>query len=149
MFHFISRLALIVVFSLEGCASLQLAPPTVDLMNIDLNSPTFSDAILIFNLNVKNPNSTDVKIDQLNYSVKLNKKPFTSGTLNQLVTLPAKSAAKVAVPVPIKYSDLSESVTGLIQSGSTPYEISGTVKMGLISIPFKEKGDLKLSDLKR
>lgn len=149
MFHFLSRLALIIAFSFEGCASLQLQSPTVDLINIDLNSPTFNDATLIFNLNVKNPNSVEVKIDQVNYSVNLNNKPFSSGSLKQIVTLPAKGVAKVAVPVPIKYSDLSDSVAGLIQSGSTPYQISGNVKMGLLSIPFNEKGDLKLSDLKK
>ena len=107
------------------------------------------EATLIFNLLVKNPNSVDVKIDQVDYSVKLNYKQFKSGTLNQTVVLPANSSAKVAVPTPIKFTDLSDSVAGLLQSGSTPYQISGTVKTGLLRIPLNEKGDLKLSDLKK
>ncbi len=145
----LSLLTLILAFSLQSCATLKLQSPTVQLVNIDMNSPSLLDATLIFNLLVKNPNSVDVKIDQVDYSVKLNNKQFTSGTLNQAVVLPANSSAKVAVPAPIKFTDLSDSVAGLLQSGSTPYQISGTVKTGLLRIPFNEKGDLKLSDLKK
>ncbi len=149
MSKILSMMIWILAFGLQSCATLKLQSPTVDLVNIDMNSPSFNDATLIFNLSVKNPNSVDVIIDQVEYSVKLNKKQFTSGTLNQTVVLPAKSAAKVAVPAPIKFTDLSDSVAGLLQSGSTPYQISGTVKTGLLRIPFNEKGDLKLSDLKK
>ncbi len=145
----LSLLTLILAISLQSCATMKLQSPTVDLVNIDMNNPSFSDATLIFNLLVKNPNSVDVKIDQVDYSVKLNNKQFTNGTLSQSVLLPAKSSAKVAVPAPIKFTDLSDSVAGLLQSGSTPYQISGSVKMGLLKIPFNEKGDLKLSDLKK
>lgn len=149
MFKSLSLLTFILAFGFYGCASLKLQPPTVVLVNIDLQSPTFNDATLIFNLIVKNSNAVEVKIDKVDYSVKLNNKQFTSGVLDQPITLPAKASAKVIVPVPFKYSDLSDSVAGLLQTGSSPYQIVGHVQMGLLAIPFNEKGVFKLSDLKK
>ena len=149
MLKILSSLILILILSLPSCASLGLQSPTVNLINVDLNSPTLLNAILVFNLLVKNPNSVDVKIDQVIYSVQLNKKQFASGTIKESITLPAKASSKVAVPIPIQFTDLSNSLADLLQNGSTPYQLSGSVKMGLLSIPFNEKGEFKLSDLKK
>ena len=148
MFRTVSLMALILACSLQSCATLKLDPPKVELVNIDLNNPTFLDATLIFNLLVKNPNKTEIKIDRLDYAVRLNKKPFSTGTLTETITLPPLVSTKVAVPVPMEFKALSTSMMILMKDGSLPYELEGKAKIGLLSIPFNEKGDLKISDLK-
>lgn len=126
-----------------------LADPKVDLTSVNVEKASFTDATLIFNFQVFNPNQIALEVDQIDYNLKVNGKPFTQGTLEKGLQVGANSTVSVPLPVAIRYTDLTSSLTSFLSQGVTPYEIGGSVKLGLLSVPFSKSGELKLSDLQK
>jgi LEA14-like dessication related protein len=143
-------LAIILLFVLSSCAILETAveKPRVNLREVNVQDPSATEATLVFNFLVDNPNSIPLKVDQVDYTVKLNGKDFTKGVMDKGVSIGANSSALVPLPIRIKYTDVFNSVSELISKGTTPYQVEGAVKLGLLSIPFKDAGEVKLSELK-
>lgn len=135
----------------SACSSIptNLEQPKVDLQKVDVTNSDFSKAQLVFNFLVHNPNSVPIAVDQVDYALKLNDKPFTKGVLDQGLKVGANSSVVVPLPIQVSYSDLASSLSSFLQQGSSKYQIEGEVKLGLFSIPFSENGEVKLSDLQK
>jgi LEA14-like dessication related protein len=141
----------LITAGLGACALLQqpLAEPKVNLQKVDVTSASLSDAVLVFNFMVDNPNAVPLNVDQVTYNLNINGKPLTKGILEQGFKVGANSSINVPLPIQIRYSDLSNSISDLWRQGSTPYEVEGAVKLGLLSIPYKKSGEIKMSDIKQ
>lgn len=144
----LSVVALVIGIIVFSCSSFQKAiiEPKVELQNVEISEPTTSEATLIFNFQVDNPNAFAIKLDEVNYNIKLNDKPFTEGVVNEGLQVDGNSTAIIPLPIRVKYSDLFASVTHLVSLGATPYHLTGKAKMGGLSIPFEKKGEVKLTD---
>jgi LEA14-like dessication related protein len=138
--------SVILILGLGACSGLptNLIQPKVNLQQVNVADPTFSDATMIFQFVVENPNAVDLKVDQVNYDLALNGKPFTKGILEKGLQVGANSSAVIPVPIRVRYSDLASSIGDFLRNGSTPYEVQGSVKMGFFSIPFKKLGEVQL-----
>ena len=134
--------------AVSACSGLHkdLIEPKVNLQNVQVTDPTFSEATLVFHFQVENPNTVPLEVDKVNYNLKLNGKAFTSGVLDQGLKVDSKSSAVIPLPVRVKYADLASSITTLLSQGSTPYELDGSVKVGWFSVPFKKDGEVKLQE---
>lgn len=132
--------------SMSACLSVpkNLVEPKVNLQAVDVKDATFSDATLLFQFQVENPNAVPIEVDSLNYNLKLNGQNFTEGSVNEGLKVGANSQTTIPLPIRVKYTDLTSSLSQLISRGSTPYELNGSVKMGLFSIPFKKEGEVRL-----
>ncbi len=151
-FQQIFRMLFVLFLSLiSGCSTLTgaLKDPELQLQQVDLGEADLSKATLIFHFLVKNPNSVDLSVDQLEYKLQVNGKPLTAGVLEEGLRVGARSSVTIPLPVAIKYSDLSSSLSQLFSQGSSAYLLSGIVKMGLLRLPFEKKGELNLSDLQK
>lgn len=132
---------------LSACVGIpkNLIEPKVELQNVSVADPTFSEATLVFNFQVENPNPIPLKVDTIRYNLALNGKPFTTGELKEGLNVESNATKVIPLPVRVRYSDLASGISSLLQSGSTPYNVDGSVKIGLFSIPFKENGEVKIS----
>lgn len=132
---------------LTGCSSFSkmIEKPKVTLDNLKVQDPTLTGATLVFGLMVDNPNAVALQVDELIYDLEISGRALSSGRLAEGAKVPAREKAIVEIPVAVKYSDLFESVIGLLKNQSSPYRIKGSARIGPFSIPFDKTGEVKLS----
>jgi LEA14-like dessication related protein len=93
---------------------------------------------------MENPNGFAVKIDRMNYTLKLNNKQMATGGIQEGFEVEKKGKKTIDIPVQIKYSDLIQFVKDLAKNKKTDYLLAGNVKSGPFDFPFEEKGDFAL-----
>jgi LEA14-like dessication related protein len=118
--------------------------PKVEFEHVDLKDVNGNGATVLVGLKIENPNSFSLHVDSVRYTLEIKGKPLTSSTIDKAVEVPGKGSAIVEIPVPVKFADLFSSVFDFLQSGTTQYRVSGDAKVGSFSIPFDQKGELKL-----
>ena len=118
--------------------------PKVEFEHVDLKDVSGNGATVLVGLKIENPNSFSLHVDSVRYILEIKGKPLTSSTIDKPVEVPSKGSAVIEIPVPVKFADLFSSVLDFLQSGSTEYRVSGEAKIGSFSIPFDQKGELKL-----
>jgi LEA14-like dessication related protein len=83
----------------------------------------------------------------LKYSLDINDKTVTTGTMKEKVLVKGKETTMVAVPLRVNYKDILSSALMLLQKDGVPYMVKGSVEVGPFTIPFDDKGNLKSDDL--
>lgn len=121
-------------------------PPKVELEQVRVEDMSLTNAKLIFDLSVMNPNPTALTVDAIDYKLKLNNREFAAGRYNQTTELAAKQTTKVGLPVHVAFEKVFDSLIAAVQKPETDYEIEGTAQFGVISIPFNEKGKLNWAE---
>lgn len=132
-----------------GCSSLKkvVEPPKVKLQEIHITKLSALNADLEIILSVKNPNSINFDVKNLKYSLDINDKTVTTGTMKEKVLVKGKETTMVAVPLRVNYKDILSSALMLLQKDGVPYMVKGSVEVGPFTIPFDDKGNLKSDDL--
>lgn len=137
---------LICLLGLVGCASLSgLQEPKVDFKEIYIKEANLVGTTLIFVLNVENTNDREIKVDEVNYKIFLDDQAFAHSKIEKPVTIGPKAAALVEIPLPVKYGDLFSHLSKALNSSQIGYSIEGDAKVSFFRIPFKKKGELKLT----
>lgn len=133
---------------LMSCASWQekWEDPKIALQEVNVEKAGLTEATLVFQFLVENPNSKTIKVDKVDYALSVRGKSLTQGVLEKGLEVGAKSSLMVPLPVRVKYSDVFESLASLLKDEMLPYQMEGKVKMGLFSIPFKKQGEVKLRE---
>lgn len=145
----LTLLFLTLAFAFSGCSSLTeslLQKPEVDLKGITLRDTNLQGTTVVFVLNLKNPNARDLPLDGLTYQVDLGGKHFADGRLEEKVRIPAKGESQVEVPLTVAYSKVFSGLAQMLEGRSLDYALRGNAKFSVFSIPFEEKGDLKLTE---
>jgi len=134
---------------ITGCASMQaiVQKPTVQVVAVRLDNLSLSDATLIVDLNIENPNPMGVKVRNVVYDLKINNKNLLQGTQDQGVHLPCAGAEIVELPLQVNYFDLYDSVLELFAHESVAYDLSGSVGIGPFDIPYHTEGVLPIPKL--
>ena len=134
-----------------GCSSLKkvIEPPKVKLQEINITKLSMLNADLAIILSVKNPNNINFDVKNLKYSLDINSKTVTSGTLKEKILVKGKETTMVSVPLRILYKDILGSALTLmlLKKDGVPYLVKGSVELGPFTIPFDDKGNLKSDDL--
>ena len=134
---------------LLGCSSFKNAieAPKVNLKDVKISelSGLFADLQVV--LEVQNPNKIDFDVKNLTYSLDINSKRITSGTMKEKVIVKAKQTTTVSVPIRVEYKDIVSSAFKILKKEDLPYKINGSAEIGPFTIPFNDTGDLKTSDL--
>ncbi|MGZ3769731.1 MAG: LEA type 2 family protein [Bdellovibrio sp.] len=137
----------IFLFSLIGCSSVKLLfgeKPTAELREVQLMDASFSGGTLLFIVNVANPNSFDLVVDEIDYKVFLSGKELSEAKIEKPFAIPAKGNKNIEMPLPIKFGDLFEHLSHAFASRALDYRIEGNVKLGFTKIPFSKEGKLEL-----
>ncbi len=139
-------LFLVCLCVLSGCASLTkdlLKDPEVKILDFSVSNVTSEAVSVNLKLNVNNPNPIPLKLGQVGYNLKLSGQQVTEGVFDQGIDIPASGANDVVIPLTFKYNAVESLVNSFLKKTLTKdYELSGTAKMGLFSIPFAKKGEI-------
>lgn len=133
---------------LSGCSSLTkdlLKNPEVKVTQVTVQNISAESLTVGLKLNVQNPNPIPLRVDQIDYDLKISGEAVTAGKIDQKIEIPSSGSNEFVVPLTFKYNALGNILTGLIKKTLTKeYEISGKAQLGFISIPFSQKGELKI-----
>lgn len=144
----ICRRAIILVLSLHifSCSSFEkLKDPEVKVTGVNVTDVGAQDLSVDLKLNIKNPNARTFSIGKIVYGLSLSGQAVTEGTYDKGIELPAEGATDVTVPLKFKYASLNAIVNNFLNKTLTKdYILTGTVDFGPLSIPFNQKGTLKL-----
>jgi LEA14-like dessication related protein len=142
---FVSVFALLV----SSCASFTkglVQDPEVKVLDFSITNLTMQDVAVNVKMNVKNPNPLPINLDKINYNLKFSGQQVTEGVFDQGVTIPASGENTVTVPLKFNYNSINSLMSGIFKNTfAKDYELTGSVKMGLFSIPFTQKGEVKFS----
>ena len=130
-----------------GCALLNrnLKDPEVKFMDLSISQMAADTVDLDLKLSVKNPNDVEIKVSKITYGLTLAGQPMTNGIFAKEARVGAHETQEVIVPLKFKYSTIANIVTSLLNKNlSKTYELKGAVDLGWLSIPFTQKGEIKL-----
>ncbi len=136
---------------LSGCASIA---PQPDQFKVNISSMRMLESTLMeqrfqVSLRVMNRGREAVSIDGMSFDIELNGKDFASGVSNEKVTIPAFSEGIVSVNVTSTIFGIIRQLHGMQQDKAKTfhYQISGSIypSNSLLSIPFKEEGEIDLN----
>ncbi len=133
----------IIIWLLVGfsCASFQKPnlPPTFVLKEIAVADATLSDSVLVFRLEIQNPNLKALVSNFIDYQIKIKDQQY-SGHLDHLPKAKPKTNVEVEIPLRVILSDIFDSITLALYEKETTYELNATLDVGGLKIPLKQVG---------
>lgn len=145
----IKNLLLAAAFVLiSSCSSLTkdlLKDPEVNITNVALESVSAKDLLIHLKLNIKNPNPIPISLSKVSYALQFSGKKVTEGIFDQGIKIPASGEGDVTVPLKFEYNAIGGLIDGFFKKTLTKdYELNGSAQFGIFSIPFTQKGELKI-----
>lgn len=133
------------LFSCSSLTEKLLKDPEVKVTDVIVTDISAKDLSLDLKLNINNPNLLSLKVGKIVYGFNLAGDTVTEGVYDKGIQIPSNGATDVVVPLKFKYNALQSLVSNLLNKKLTKdYVFKGTVDLGLISIPFEEKGQIEL-----
>jgi LEA14-like dessication related protein len=139
------------VLLLGGCAlTPRLIPPTLTVVDVQLQGSDLWEQHLKVRMHVQNPNDRALPIKGLEYSLQVEGQQFASGESAASFIVPARGEAEFDMNVT---TNLAGTLLKLLARGSdtlsqsVAYRLTGKVSLseGLLrSLPFDERGEFKL-----
>lgn len=143
--------ALTAVLLLSGCAlTPKLTPPTLTVVDVQLQGSDLWEQHLKVRMHVQNPNDRALPIKGLEYTLEVEGQQFASGQSAASFIVPARGEAEFDMNVT---TNLAGTLLRLLARGSdtlsqsVAYRLTGKVSLseGLLrSLPFDEHGEFKL-----
>lgn len=129
------------IFIGSSCATSQnaLLLPKFVLKEIAIADATLSDSILVFRLEIQNPNSMALKFETIDYTIKIKDQRY-SGHLDHLPKAKPNTNVEVEIPLKVILSDIFDSVTLAMYEKETTYQLSATLTGDGKIIPLQQSG---------
>lgn len=137
-----------IFFLLPSCLNWFLEKPTFALKEVAITRITFTDINFLFGIEVQNPNSFDLTLRALEYTVYFNDREVGRGRLEKEARITKASSTLVQVPLQADFKSLGDPV-GLIMAGKDlNYKIEGAAvlkaSLGSTTLPFSKSGEIKI-----
>lgn len=149
MYKFSVLVAGFLLLNLVACSSLQDwaigQKPEAKLKEVFIKEADMTGALLVFVVNVQNPNKHDLKIDEIAYRVFLDGKEVSQAKTEKNILVKAEQETEVPIPLPVKYSQIFDNMAAALTAGSITYKIEGDAKVSPFSIPFSKSGKVDLN----
>jgi LEA14-like dessication related protein len=133
---------------LSACSSVKgiVKDPVVHVTEFKLTNVSAEGVSIDLGLNVQNPNSVPLKLDEVDYALNVSGEKVTEGTFDKGVNIPAGGEGTVYIPLKFQFTSVGNLLSGLMnRSFEKDYELTGSAKLGFISIPFSQKGKIDLN----
>lgn len=129
---------------LSGCAGVStvVAPPSISVQDVSLQSLSLTQGTGLVSLNVTNPNAFPIPLEGVQYSLRLNGTPVASGDQRQSMYLQPNQPTPVQIPVQLQLATLMQLAPVLWQNRSVQYQLDGAVRLPFISVPFQRQGGI-------
>jgi len=132
-----------------GCAALTkdlLKDPEVKVLDFAVKKVTMDSVAVDLKLNINNPNPIPLQVSEVGYNLKFSGQNVTEGVFDKGINIPANGANDLVVPLTFRYNAFQSLVSGYLNKTLTrEYELSGSAKVGIFSIPFIKKGEVQLN----
>jgi LEA14-like dessication related protein len=136
------------LLALSSCMSWFLEKPTFSLKEVAITRLSLTEIHFRFGIEVQNPNSFDLDLRALEYTVYFNDREVGRGRLDKEVRVAKTSATLVQVPLQTDFKSLGDPL-GLVLAGQDlKYKIEGAAivkaSLGTATIPFSKSGSIKI-----
>ncbi len=141
-----SRIVLIVLGLALGAVVLAACTaPQAHVRQLDLRSLTFQALEMGLIMDLRNPNSFEIPLDQMDWGVALFGRQLAEGVATPNARIPAQGRERIDVPIRIGLVDLGDAVRPILESPQIPWKVQGTCHFGTpagpISVDFAEAGE--------
>lgn len=119
--------------------------PEIELLGVELTAVRLTEQQFTLKLKVRNPNSVDLVLKRLDFSVELDGRPFAQGAAAQPLRIQANGDAVLEVHAVSRLAALLERVRAARSDGreKITYRIFGSVDLENVGIlPFERRGEL-------
>jgi LEA14-like dessication related protein len=136
------------LLALSSCMSWFLEKPAFSLKEVAITRLSLTEIHFRFGIEVQNPNSFDLDLRALEYTVYFNDREVGRGRLDKEVRVAKTSATLVQVPLQTDFKSLGDPL-GLVLAGQDlKYKIEGAAivkaSLGTATIPFSKSGSIKI-----
>ncbi|MCU7929593.1 MAG: LEA type 2 family protein [Candidatus Thiodiazotropha sp. (ex Codakia rugifera)] len=126
--------------------------PDIKVKSLDIQKLTLSNAKLLLQIEVENPNNFSLLLDQLNYNLKLNGFNIGKGLLSQSVDIKQDGRGVISLPLSVDIMQAGMGLySALLGNDGLKYELSGSMDatssnaiFSDITVPLNEQGVIKL-----
>ena len=123
--------------------------PEVELLPLKVRDLTIGGSDLSFEVRFKNPNSFDLIVDKISYSLVLAGQKISDGSFGGNKNIDAKGDKVFSLPLLLDFSELGKEVYDAFQNSAVPCHFSGEMEVstiwGQLRIPFDKTGDIPVS----
>lgn len=144
-------LKVILVFSgllMAACSTMSglVKDPEVRVAEFKLAGINSEGVNIDLGVNVKNPNQVPLKLDEIEYALNIAGEKVTEGVFDKGVNIPAMGEGTVFIPLKFNFTSVGNLLSGFMnRSFVKDYELTGSAKLGIFSIPFNQKGTIDLN----
>ena len=137
---------------LSSCGGIKPEPPEVALAGVTISNLTLSHANIIATLDVYNPNTKNVKVEKIQYTLILNGVKIAKGRSLEETVVPANGTAHIKLNIRAPYWDLVRVMSTLQKGRSAEVLLKGSAKLGgfgfgSYTYPFERRSVLSLRGL--
>ena len=148
MKRFGALLSIVFLFFLPSCLNWFLEKPTFTLKEVAITRITFTDINFLFGIEVQNPNSFDLTLRALEYTVYFNDREVGRGRLEKEVRITKASSTLVQIPLQADFKSLGDPVGLILAGNDLKYKIEGAAilkaSLGSTTLPFSKSGEIKI-----
>jgi len=141
-------LLIVSLLFLPSCLDWFLEKPTFVLKEVAVTRISLTDINFLFGIEVQNPNSFDLTLRALEYTVYFNDREVGRGRLEKEVRITKASSTLVKVPLQADFKSLGDPV-GMVMAGKDlKYKIEGAAflkaSLGSTILPFSKSGEINI-----
>ncbi len=133
---------------LSACLSWIMKEPVFSLKEVSISRISLTDINFLIGIEVQNPNSFDLNLASLDYTVFFNEREVGKGRLNEKIRMAKASTTVVQVPLRADFRSLGDPVRMILAGQDLRYRIEGSaVLKALLStrtFPFSKTGEFRL-----
>ncbi len=140
---------------LGGCATSRFETPDLKVVSVEMLKGDLFEQRFKVHLRVQNPNDRALPVKGITAKLDLNGEEFAQGVAGEAFTVPAYGEAEFDMLLSANMATAILKLVSGVRDGKAPesfdYRVYGKLSLAagiLRTIPFEEKGALKLGDLK-
>ncbi len=132
---------------LPACLSWFLEKPTFTLKDVAVSRISLTDIDFLFGIEVQNPNSFDLTLRALEYTIFFNDREVGIGRLDKEIRMAKASSTLVQIPFRADFRSLGDPVRLVLAGKALNYHIQGSAVLsaflGSKTVPFSKAGEIK------
>ncbi len=140
--------AFTILIFLPSCLSWFIEKPAFNLKEVAITRFSLLDVQLLFGVEVQNPNSFDLKLRALDYTVFFNDQEIGRGKMDQEILIAKSATTLVQVPLQADFKKLGNPLKEILAGRDLQYKIEGAAivkaALGSATIPFSKSGEIKI-----
>jgi LEA14-like dessication related protein len=119
---------------LSSCSTLNVVPPEVNLMRVDVREVTLSHVNLLADLRIFNPNDADLIIQGVDYTLKIEGIKLFSGKTRRGQTIAPQEYGQLTLRLSSAYWDIIQLLNTLPNKSDVEFYMQGSILVGKSSL---------------